>query len=100
MNVRVTSRDDTTHVSLEGRFVFDDRRTFTSAIDAALAERTRNLIVDLSTLDYLDSAALGMLLILRDKAQAAKKPLALKRAPGPVDDILAVARFDRLFDLR
>ena len=41
-----------------------------------------------------------MLLMLREKAQAANKSVALANCTGPVKKILDVANFNRLFAIR
>jgi HptB-dependent secretion and biofilm anti anti-sigma factor len=53
--------------------------------------------VDLSAAEYLDSSALGMLLLLRRHAGDDQEGVRLLR-PGPaVRRILGIANFDRLF---
>jgi hypothetical protein len=39
------------------------------------------------------------LLMLRDKAQVARKTVSLACAPGTVRDIINVAKFEKLFEL-
>ena len=49
--------------------------------------------------EYLDSSALGMLLLLRDKGKAMGKQVSLANCGGTVRDVLRVANFDKLFAL-
>lgn len=100
MNVRVVRLANEMHVQIQGRFCFDDRHTFNRALEPVLAEGGVGIVIDLSRVDYLDSAALSLLLILRDKARTARRPIALIRSPGVASQILDVARFDALFELR
>jgi anti-anti-sigma factor len=53
----------------------------------------------LSATDYLDSSALGMLLILRDKVSGNKDLVVLKGAAADVKKILQIANFDKLFTI-
>jgi anti-anti-sigma factor len=99
MNVRVTDEQSAVRIGLEGRFAFEHRRAFVAATDAALASRAPKVLVDLCGVAYMDSSALGMLLVLRDKAAGAKKSVALSCRPGMVRDILTVANFGKLFAL-
>jgi anti-anti-sigma factor len=67
-------------IALSGRFDFSAHQAFREACAAALdAAQIGELKVDLAGVDYLDSSALGMLLLLREKAQAVnpKFPIAL-----------------------
>ncbi|HNM23255.1 MAG TPA: STAS domain-containing protein, partial [Rhodocyclaceae bacterium] len=61
--------------------------------DAAIREVT----VDFSGVDYLDSSALGMLLMLRDKVTGAGKDVVLGNVRGNVKQVLDIANFGKLF---
>jgi anti-anti-sigma factor len=49
--------------------------------------------------DYIDSSALGMLLMLREKANGARKKLALASPRGVVKQALDIAHFEKLFPI-
>lgn len=55
------------------------------------------ILVDLGKVAYLDSSALGMLLMLRDKARAHNRPVALANCTGSVKQVLDIANFGKLF---
>lgn len=55
--------------------------------------------VDLSATEYLDSSALGMLLLLRRHAGDTHECVRLLRPTAAVSRILAIANFDRLFQI-
>lgn len=99
MNIRISDEPTAVRIGIEGRFAFEHRHAFGQATDAALAAPAPKVLVDLSGVAYMDSAALGMLLILRDKAAQAKKSVGLKCAPGVVSDIVRVANFGKLFHM-
>ena len=50
-----------------------------------------------SGVDYLDSAALGMLLLLREKLGNVRKEVELTGTHGMVKQVLEIANFARLF---
>jgi anti-anti-sigma factor len=50
--------------------------------------------------DYLDSSGLGMLLMLREKAQAANKTVSLRNCRGAVRQVLDIANFAKLFTIK
>ena len=60
--------------------------------------RPRNFVVDLSRTSYLDSSALGMLLILREHAGADAEVTLANPAPA-VREILKLSNFDQLFKI-
>lgn len=101
MNIVVNSHAPIARLAISGRFDFDSHRDFRSACDEALqTPGVEEIELDLSQVEYLDSSALGMLLLLRDKAQTAKIKLALTKCSAFARKIFEVARFDRLFTIR
>ncbi len=98
MKTHVTSAGGRTTVKLQGRFDFNAHRDFREAIDQALGvSEATELTVDLAEVDYLDSSALGMLLMLRDKARGAGKAVSIANARGTVKQVLDIANFGKLF---
>lgn len=49
--------------------------------------------------DYLDSSALGMLLVLRDRVANDHESIIIQGAKPEVKKILQIANFDKLFKL-
>jgi anti-anti-sigma factor len=101
MRATVERHDAKMALKLQGRFDVSAHRTFRDAYTPGLtAAEVREFEVDLGAVDYLDSSALGMLLLLREKAQTASKTVALKNCTGTVKQIVDIANFGRLFELR
>ena len=87
-------------VSLSGRFDFNRHREFRGACDPLLENQDVDVLqVDLGQVDYMDSSALGMLLMLRDKALAGKKTVELVNVRGAVRQVLEIANFGKLFPI-
>ncbi len=83
-----------------GRFDFNSYNEFRQSYESALAiEGLQTLIVDLSDVQYIDSAALGILLLLRDKASESSTHVVLSNAQGTVKDVLQIANFHRIFSV-
>lgn len=98
MLVKVIKADNIATVRLEGRFDFDTHREFRSTVEAVLQDPASTLVrIDLGGVDYLDSSALGMLLMLRDKASATNRKVALANSRGNVRQVLEIANFGKLF---
>jgi anti-anti-sigma factor len=88
--------DDTT-VSLSGEFTFTDHVAF-KAIASRLFERQgKPIVIDIAKLEFIDSAGLGMLLIVRDEAEKAHRSLVLRGPCGQVKRMFDVTKFDTLF---
>ena len=87
-------------VSLRGCFDFSAHREFRSSCNASLgASDVRELELDLGGVDYLDSAALGMLLLLKEHADTVGKRIVLSNCRGVVSEALEAANFGRLFPI-
>ena len=85
-------------IRLQGRFDFNAHREFREATEQALREAgAKELRVDLAEVEYLDSSALGMLLMLRDKLTGAGKEVGLGNVRGTVKQVLDIANFGKLF---
>lgn len=86
-------------VKLSGRFTFDSHRDFRDAISTHLAGHANEIAIDFSAVEYMDSAALGMLLLARERAAEQGKTVTLTNCRGPVKAVLDIANFQRLFDI-
>ncbi|MDR0777766.1 MAG: STAS domain-containing protein [Azonexus sp.] len=87
-------------VKLAGRFDFNTHREFRSAYEPLVADAdVQAVVVDFSGVDYLDSSALGMLLMLRDKLGGVGKEVALTGVRGNVKQVLDIANFGKLFPI-
>jgi anti-anti-sigma factor len=63
---------------LHGRFDFPARHSLCEPVEQALnSKRVDEIVIDLAQVRYLDSSALGLLLVLQDKAKQAVKKVSL-----------------------
>lgn len=99
LQAHLSRKDGSTVIELQGRFDFNAQSEFREAVDAALGEPAAEIRVDFSGVDYIDSSALGMLLVLRDKARGAAKSVVLAGTRGIVRQVIDIANFGRLFVL-
>lgn len=97
MDVTVGKGDGCVLFRLGGRFDFNAHREFRDGVDRALQQQETRVDVDLGEVAYLDSSALGMLLMLRDKAKSAGREVRLVNARGSVRQVLEIANFGKLF---
>lgn len=100
MQISITNNSGTAELKLSGRFDFNVHRDFRSAYESLVNDvSVRAINVDMAGVEYLDSSALGMLLMLRDKVNAAGKTLSLLNAQGSVRQVLDIANFGKLFTI-
>lgn len=97
MRYEISDQADGPILVLRDQLTFADRDSFDSVIDKLLARRARRSTVDLGQLEYMDSAGLGMLLTLRDRAERAAMEIRLTNPQAEVRELLVLACFDSLF---
>lgn len=87
-------------VVLRGRFDFNAHRAFRNSCNSSLASSAvRELELDFGGVEYLDSSALGMLLLLKEHADTVHKPVVLSNCRGRVKATLHGANFDQIFSM-
>ncbi len=89
----------TATVILPGRFDYGYHKDF----QRQCAEHIENpeisgLIFDFSRVEYVDSAALGMMLMWQRRAASASKKMFIKGAKGATAQILEMANMQRIFE--
>ncbi|MNO61881.1 STAS domain protein [compost metagenome] len=85
-------------IVIEGRFDFGAHQDFRNAYERVEITPKR-YVVDLKGATYLDSSALGMLLLLRDHAGGDQAQISLIHCNADVRKILSISNFQQLFDI-
>jgi len=83
-------------ISVSGRFDFSSHRDFRESYES-VESRLSLYTVNLQDASYLDSSALGMLLLLRDHANASSAKVEIVNCSPEVRKILAISNFEQLF---
>lgn len=94
-SVVATQQGPNLTIKISGRFTFSLYKEFAAAYKN-LTEQPQAIDVDLRSVEYLDSAALGMLLSMRNYF-GAEKTISLLHPNDTVRKILEIARFDKKF---
>ena len=97
MSITSTVNQGTVTIGVSGRFSFDDHTDFRRAYEGGDVKNA--YIIDMRAAEYMDSAALGMLLILREQVGGDQADIAITNSPREVRDILSIAGFERLFTI-
>jgi len=97
---QVANDQSSVTISITGLFNANVHREFRNAYkDKVEAPTKTHFIVDLSNTDYMDSAALGMLLLLHEYAGGNAAKVSIKHPKQNIRDILEIAKFDRMFTI-
>ncbi|BCG64553.1 MAG: HptB-dependent secretion and biofilm anti anti-sigma factor [Methyloprofundus sp.] len=85
-------------INVSGRFDFSMHQDFRKVSEQD-AVGVKSITIDLGRTEYVDSSALGMLLVLRDKVGDNQAAIRIVNARPDVKKILQIANFDKLFTL-
>ena len=98
MGIEVIRLNENNRVKLimPERFDFNLHREFREAYEGN--PDSRNFIIDFEKTEYLDSSALGMLLLLKEHAGDSGK-VEIVNSKADVLNVLKIANFDKLFEI-
>ncbi|HNJ77482.1 MAG TPA: STAS domain-containing protein [Azospira sp.] len=100
MSIHIAQTGRHAVLAIEGRFVFEMRSEFLEAMRRVTSlPDCDDISVDLSATEYLDSSAIGMLLILRDRALDAGRQTRITGSAGNVRNVLAMCNIGQLIPL-
>ncbi|MAD45732.1 MAG: anti-anti-sigma factor [Oceanospirillaceae bacterium] len=85
-------------IKVDGRFDFSAHQDFRDAYENTAAD-VKSFVVDLGKTSYLDSSALGMLLLLRDFAGGDNANVQIVNCNQDVRKILTISNFEQLFQI-
>ncbi len=99
ISAKTTADGTELNISIDGRFDFSTHQEFRKAYEDAGKTPSR-YVVDMHSTTYLDSSALGMLLLLRDFAGGDHAVVSIVNCNEDVKKILTISKFEQLFDIR
>jgi anti-anti-sigma factor len=97
--IGVQIQDKQLSATIEGHFSFEDNYNFRQITQAVEDEKVSAVTVELSRLQMLDSAALGMLMMLRKRCEEHHIALTLMNPSGNIRKIFELSRFYDLFNI-
>ncbi|NBO17628.1 MAG: anti-sigma factor antagonist [Proteobacteria bacterium] len=99
MEYVINQQDSTRRIVMSGQFTFSDNQKFKQVLALLDDSQMKALVVDFTEVDFIDSAGLGMLLLLRDECQARNIAISIAAAKGQVEKIFLISKFDQLFSM-
>lgn len=88
-------------IEIDGRFDASSLDEFRKCYeDASTSGAPQNYNVDLKNAVYLDSSALGMLLVLRDYAGGESAQITISNCSPEVKKIFSISSFEQLFTIQ
>ncbi len=100
MEIKSNKSGSTVTISLIGKFDSAEHHPFRDAFAPFIKDSSVQLIeINLAEVNYVDSSALGMLLLLRERALVENKKIGLRAPNENVQKILEIANFAKLFSI-
>lgn len=100
MTMELNTQGDSFVLRIFDRFDSSSYSEFKNICEQIFSNKLiKKISVDVSSLNYMDSSAMGMLMILDEKAEQTKKTVTLTSVPGTVANILKIANADKLFTI-
>ncbi len=86
-------------IKIQGRFDFSSHQEFRDAYENN-EDGVKEYVIDMTEATYLDSSALGMLLLLRDFAGGDNAKVSITNCNHDVKKILTISNFEQLFEIK
>lgn len=102
MSISLLTQDDAITIQLDKEFTFHHQGDFRQAYEKNINGLTKSIFVDFGKTDFIDSAALGMLLILREYIEKHGQAISIKliNCKKEVLEILEISNFAKLFSIQ
>lgn len=84
-------------IRINGRMTHSDYKGFREILAHINQERPPRVVFDLAQVDFVDSSALGMLLIVRDAAVQDQREVVLRGATGQVLKLIDIGKLRKYF---
>lgn len=89
------------NIKLEKSFSFESHREFREAIKRMSEAKAKNLAIDFGDVEYIDSSALGMLMLARHEAENIGCNIEFYNLKeGQTKNVLSLVKFDKMFKIR
>lgn len=99
MDVKQSASGKSCIIHLSGKFTFSDHVSFKSIRGLFSEDAYDTIIFDFSEVTFMDSSALGMMMIAREEATTHNKNIILRKPKDKVEKMFRVSKFDTIFTI-
>ena len=100
MEYRINENENEREIMMEGSFGFEDNSVVELLVESLGAGHGGNVVLNLSRLEKIDSAGLGMIVLIKDEVAATGGSFVVRGAAGQVQKMLDVSRFSQLMTVQ
>ncbi len=98
VSAHISSDNKTVTIKVDGRFDFSNQKEFRDSYRNNNSPG-QSFLVELDRTEYMDSSALGMLLLLKEHADNFKGKVIIKNPSKEIKKILEMAHFNQQFEI-
>ena len=95
----LTENDGVFRLTLSGRLTYNDHNEMRNVIQFLKEHKAKRIIIDMSKLTFIDSAAIGMLLIIAEELRNINGIMTINSPSGQVARVLTAAKILDLFKM-
>ena len=87
-------------INLDETFDFESHKDFRNMIKKIVVENAKKLSIDFAKVEYIDSSALGMMMLARHETETIKCELTIiNLKEGHAKNVLNLVKFDQMFKI-
>lgn len=99
MTITEEIHNQTATLKLEGSFTYTQRKLFQDTLKNLSTKNVEHIVVDMAQVPFLDSAALGLLMITHRQLMADERKLSLAHPQATVRQIIELANLHKTIPL-
>lgn len=96
--IQITTENDTVFIKIRERFDFSGHQAFRGSYRDH--PNSGKFVIDMNEVNYIDSAALGMMLILREHAGKHDGTVSVINCNPDILKVLEIAKLDEVIDIQ
>ena len=99
MRLETCLSDNRFEAGLSDKLTSSDLSNFRALLSQIRQSACKAIVLDLSNLNWIDSAGLGMLILAKELAEKEEMDLVLRSPKGHVKSLLELGRFEKIFNI-
>jgi anti-anti-sigma factor len=97
MEFQINNNGPEMDIFLKGKFTFNDHKQFQGIVESINVNEVSKVTVNVEKVEFIDSSALGLLLLLKDKIKKDQTQLVIKSPKNQVKKMLELSKFYDMF---
>jgi len=99
MRLETYKSNDKFQAEISDKLTSSDLTNFRELLSEIKQSSCKVIVLDLTNLDWIDSAGLGMLILAKELAEKEELELVLRSPRGHVKSLLELGRFEKIFTI-